>query len=56
MHGEQAIEIFKPLPAAATVIGRSRVTGLFDKGKDKGAVLVSERDIIDKSTETCFAA
>jgi acyl dehydratase len=50
LHGEQAIEIFKPLPTAATVIGRSRVTGLFDKGKDKGAVLVSERDVIDKSS------
>jgi acyl dehydratase len=49
LHGEQVIEIFKPLPTAATVIGRSRVTGLFDKGKDKGAVLVSERDVIDKS-------
>jgi acyl dehydratase len=49
LHGEQGITIFKPLPAAATVIGRSRVTGLFDKGKDKGAVLVSERDVIDKA-------
>jgi acyl dehydratase len=50
LHGEQVIEIFKPLPAAATVIGKSRVTGLFDKGKEKGAVLVSERDVVDKST------
>jgi acyl dehydratase len=50
LHGEQAIEIFKPLPAAATVIGKSRVTGLFDKGKDKGAVLVSERDVVDKAS------
>jgi acyl dehydratase len=50
LHGEQAIEIFKPLPASATVVGRSRVTGLFDKGKDKGAVLVSERDVVDKAT------
>lgn len=50
LHGEQVIEIFKPLPTAATVIGRSRVTGLFDKGRDKGAVLVSERNVIDKST------
>jgi len=50
LHGEQVLEVFKPLPAAATVIGRSRVTGLFDKGKEKGAVLVSERDVIDKSS------
>ncbi len=50
LHGEQGFTIFKPLPASGTVIGRSRVTGLFDKGKDKGAVLVSERDVIDKAT------
>jgi acyl dehydratase len=50
LHGEQDITIFKPLPAAGTVIGRTRVTGVFDKGKDKGAVLVSERDVIDKAS------
>jgi acyl dehydratase len=50
LHGEQEITIFKPLPAAGTVIGRTRVTGVFDKGKDKGAVLVSERDVIDKAS------
>jgi acyl dehydratase len=50
LHGEQAIRLFKPLPVAGTVIGRSRVTGLFDKGRDKGAVMVSERDVIDKAT------
>ena len=50
LHGEQGLEVFKPLPTAGTVIGRSRITGLFDKGKDKGAVMVSERDVIEKST------
>ncbi len=50
LHGEQGFTIFKPLPASGTVVGRSRVTGLFDKGKDKGAVLVSERDVVDKAT------
>lgn len=50
LHGEQGFTIFKPLPASGTVVGRSRVTDLFDKGKDKGAVLVSERDVVDKAT------
>ena len=50
LHGEQDITIFKPLPAAGTVIGRTRVTGVFDKGKDKGAALVSERDVTDKAS------
>ncbi|MDB5631123.1 MAG: MaoC-like dehydratase [Tardiphaga sp.] len=50
LHGEQAIEIFKPLPPTGTVVGKSRVTGLFDKGAGKGAVLLSERDVIDKAS------
>ncbi|MFZ5736083.1 MAG: MaoC/PaaZ C-terminal domain-containing protein [Pseudomonadota bacterium] len=50
LHGEQSFEIFKPLPPKATVVGRSRVTGLFDKGAGKGAVLLSERDVVDKAT------
>jgi acyl dehydratase len=50
LHGEQGLAIFKPLPAAGTVIGRTRITGLFDKGKEKGAFLYSERDVIDKAS------
>lgn len=50
LHGEQGVQIFKPLPAAATVIGRTRVTSIVDKGADKGALLFSERDVFDKAT------
>lgn len=50
LHGEQGFEIFKQLPATGTVIGKSRVTGLFDKGPGKGAVMLSERDVIDKAS------
>lgn len=50
LHGEQGLTIFKPLPPAGTVIGRTRITGLIDKGKEKGAVLLSERDVIDKAS------
>jgi acyl dehydratase len=38
------------LPAAATVIGRTRVKEIFDKGEGKGALLFSERDVIDQSS------
>lgn len=50
LHGEQGLQVFRPLPAAGTVIGRSRVTDLIDKGAGKGAILYIERDIIDKAT------
>ena len=50
LHGEQGLTIFKPLPPSGTVIGRSRITGLIDRGKEKGAVLLSERDIVDRAS------
>lgn len=50
LHGEQELEVFKPLPAAGTVIGRTRVVDVIDKGKDKGALVISERDIVDKAS------
>ena len=40
VHGEQRLTLHKPLPTAAEIVADERVTGLFDKGKDKGAVLV----------------
>lgn len=50
LHGEQGLQVYRPLPASGTVIGRSRVTDLIDKGPGKGAILYIERDIIDKAT------
>lgn len=43
VHGEQRLTLHKPLPAAADVTMDERVLGVFDKGADKGAVLVTER-------------
>ncbi|QCK85593.1 3-alpha,7-alpha,12-alpha-trihydroxy-5-beta-cholest-24-enoyl-CoA hydratase [Phreatobacter aquaticus] len=48
LHGEQGVIIHAPLPAAATVVGKSRITEIVDKGKD--ALLFSERDVIDQAT------
>jgi len=47
VHGEQGIRIHKPLPVAGRLVGRTRVTGLVDKGPDKGALLYSERQVTD---------
>jgi len=41
LHGEQALEIFKPLPTAATVIGRfSRHRPVSTRARTRGAVMV----------------
>jgi acyl dehydratase len=50
VHGEQRLTLHKPLPTTAEIVFDDRVTGLFDKGKDKGAVLITERVIKLKET------
>lgn len=55
LHGEQGIEIHKPLPREATVIGRSRITRVVDKGEGKGALLEIERSLTDKATGERYA-
>jgi acyl dehydratase len=50
VHGEQAVTLHAPLPVEGEVIGRSRVTGIVDRGEGKGALLYSERVILHAKT------
>ena len=45
VHGEQRTTIHQPIPAAAQVIGNTRITHIIDKGAGKGAMVVSERTV-----------
>lgn len=47
LHGEQSIRLFKPIPAAGHVVGKSRVVEVIDKGEGKGALVYTERDLMD---------
>jgi acyl dehydratase len=47
VHGEQRITLHRPLPPAATVRAVTRIVDIFDKGADKGAVLLVESRIRD---------
>ncbi len=55
VHGEQGLVLHKPLPASGTVLGISRVTDVFDKGEGRGALVLSERKIVEKSTGDLLA-
>lgn len=48
VHGEQRLTLHKPLPAKADIVANSRVIGAYDKGADKGAVIVTETEISEK--------
>ena len=50
LHGEQSIRIHQPLPVAGTVVGKLKLKAIVDKGKDRGALLLQEREVFDKKT------
>jgi acyl dehydratase len=55
VHGEQSVTIHQALPAAGTVIGNTRVTGVVDKGEGKGAIVYTEKRIVDAQTNSLLA-
>ena len=50
LHGEQYLEIHKPLPTEGSIIGRTRVVDIIDKGADKGALIIIERKLYEQKT------
>jgi acyl dehydratase len=50
LHGEQGLTLHRPLPAAGTVIGRTRIKDIIDKGRERGALMFTERTLTDKAT------
>jgi acyl dehydratase len=49
VHGEQGFVIHRPLPVEGAITGKTRVTAVLDKGRDKGALLVTACDVRDKA-------
>jgi acyl dehydratase len=45
VHGQQSVTLHHPLPVTASVTIRSKVTGIYDKGK--AAVVVTQADAVD---------
>jgi acyl dehydratase len=50
VHGEQSFRIHRPLAPSGTLIGKSWISDVVDKGAGKGAVLHTERTLWDKDT------
>ena len=55
VHGEQRIVMHCSLPVEGGVIGRTRVTGLIDKAAARGALMHSQRDVLDAETGELLA-
>ena len=47
VHAEQSLQLHRPLPVAGSVLARTRVAEIVDRG-DKGALIYLEREVTDK--------
>src|SRR5690606_8667760 len=62
LHGEQKIEIHRPMPCPVTLSVQGRVLDVYDKGAGRGAIVVTQHVISDAAdgvpiatlTTTCF--
>ncbi|MDH5534996.1 MAG: MaoC/PaaZ C-terminal domain-containing protein [Betaproteobacteria bacterium] len=50
VHGEQGFMIHRPLPVEGAVLGKTRVVDVVDKGKSKGALILTECKVRDKAS------
>ncbi len=56
LHMAHAVRFHAPLPDAAEVVSRARVSALWDRGADKGAVCVVTREVADAATGTRYCS
>lgn len=55
VHAEQRVIVPRPLPCEATARVRSRIVQAYDRGPDKGAIIVSESSVVDIGTNVEIA-
>lgn len=55
VHAEQAIVLHRPLAPTGRIVAKTRITGLWDKGADKGAFLQQTRNVTDAETGDTIA-
>jgi acyl dehydratase len=53
--GEQGLVLHRPLAPRGTVVGKTRVVEIIDKGPGKGALVYSERVVVDQATGELIA-
>lgn len=55
VHGEQGLRLHAPVARQGTVIGRTRIVDVIDKGEGKGALIYSEREVSDQASGRLLA-
>jgi acyl dehydratase len=55
LNGEQGVILHRPLPVKGRVVGRARVEEIVDKGREKGALIYTARDVVDAESGALYA-
>lgn len=55
VHGEEHLVLHRPLARSGTIVARHRIHDVIDKGAGKGALLLVERALSDRSTGEAIA-
>ncbi len=55
LHGEQGLTMHRPLPVSGTVFSRHNITHVIDKGAGKGALVIYDKQLFDKSSGELLA-
>jgi acyl dehydratase len=55
LAGEHSFRLHRPLPPSGVIVGRTCVVDVIDKGPGKGAIMYSERAILDKESGDLIA-
>src|ERR1044071_9590383 len=55
VHGEAGFTLHRPIAPKGSVIGRTRIVEAIDKGDGRGALIYSQREVIDKASGALIA-
>ena len=55
VHAEQSLVLHRAVPAAGRVAGHTQVTAFHDKGASRGALLATERRVVDAASGAALA-
>jgi acyl dehydratase len=55
VHGEEETILHRPVPARGSVVTRARIVGVEDKGSGRGALVLSELELMDEQSRELIA-
>jgi len=56
LHGEQQLILHQPLPTSGKLVTTGKITHYYDKGQDKGALIIAKSDTMNESGAHFFTS